>query len=207
MALSMNAPNRARLRLGTPTSIVNGTDVAGGGGGSSAARARFNLYAWSIESRMSATPEIAIDLSGRRAGSSIQVSGTVSITGEGLQGNEQLRLRVALAEKMIHHEGGNGITEHKMVVRRLIGGAEGFVIDTSEGTFEFSASVDVAELEADLHAYLTDWETEHSDRFRGGSGFSAKRHEIDVNQLVLVAFVQDDSNRSVLQARVIDLQK
>ncbi len=198
---------RERVIGGTPTSIVNGTEVSVGGGGSSAAKARFNLYAWSIESRMSATPEIAIDLSGIRAGTSIQVSGTVSITGEGLQGNEQLRLRIALAEKMIHHEGGNGITEHKMVVRKLIGGAEGFVIDTSEGTFEFSASVDVAELETDLLAYLTDWETEHSDRFRGGSGFSARRHEIDVNQLVLVAFVQDDGNRSVLQARVIDLQK
>jgi len=195
-----------RIIGGTPTSIVNGTDVSVGGGGSSAARTRFNLYSWSIQVGMNAVPELEIDLTGQRDGNSILVDGTVSITGTDLSDNEHLRLRVALAEKMVHHEGGNRIAEHKMVVRKLLGGADGVAIDAGEGRLEFAARVDVAELEAQLLAYLTTWEAENVAMFPGSTGFPVKRYEIDEENLVIVAFVQDDSDRSVLQVQVIDLR-
>jgi tetratricopeptide (TPR) repeat protein len=198
---------RERVIGGTPTSIVNGTDAAVGGGRKSAAKSRFDSYSWSIENGMANAPAVEISLSGERTGNTVKMSASVSIVDRSLRENENLRLLVVLAEKVVHHEGSNGVSEHKMVVRKLIGGTDGFAIDTSKEIVEFSGEVDISELEASLLEYLTDWEIEHSGLFREGSGFSAKRHEIDESQLMLVAFVQDDTDRSVLQAMVLDLEK
>jgi hypothetical protein len=198
---------RERVIGGTPTSIVNGTDVSVGGGSSSAARMRFELYSWSIETGMNEVPEVEIDLAGSRDGNSIEVTASAAIIGSDLRGNDHLRLRVALAERVVHHEGGNGVTEHRMVVRKLLGGADGQSIETATGRVAFSARVDIAELEADLRDYLTTWENENSARFTSGTGFTVMRDEIDEENLVIVAFVQDDSDRRVLQARVIDLRR
>ncbi len=43
-------------------------------------------------------------------------------------------------------------------------------------------------------------------RFGSTGGFGAKKHEIDRSNLFLVAFVQDDASKAVLQAKVLELK-
>jgi tetratricopeptide (TPR) repeat protein len=194
-----------RIISGTPTSIVNGTDSATGGGGASAARARFDFYSWSIENGMGGPRQVLIDLSGSRTGRSVSVQAEARVSPMSRPEGD-LRLRIALAERVVHHEGGNGVAEHKMVVRKLIGGNDGFAFDHARGTVAYSGEVDLTGLEADLLSYLTDWETENSSRFGSEGGFEVKRHEIDETKLVLVAFVQDETTRKILQAKVFGLR-
>jgi tetratricopeptide (TPR) repeat protein len=190
---------------GTPTSIVNGIDSSVGGGGAAAAGSRFSGYGWSIEKAMKAAPAVAIGMEAHLDGNALSMSASVSITDAEAVSGQDLRLRVALAERVVHHLGGNGVAEHKMVVRGFLGGPDGFPVDATEGG-AFAASMDLARTEAELLAYLNKWEADNQSRFRGSDGFTAKRHEIDRSGLTLVAFVQDEASKEVLQARVVELR-
>jgi hypothetical protein len=66
--------------------------------------------------------------------------------------------------------------------------------------------VDLVQLESDLRDYLDTWEQENASRFRGGDGFPAKPVEMVRDDLVLVAFVQDDNSKTVLQAKLVPLK-
>ena len=190
---------------GTPTAIFNGTDSSVGGGDAAAASSRFGAYGRSIEKAMKAAPAVTIGLDAHLDGNALSMSASVSIQDAEAVSGQDLRLRVALAEKVVHHRGRNGVEEHKMVVRGFLGGPDGFKVDTAEGG-SFTASLDLAKTEADLLKYLNEWEANNQSRFRGSDGFTAKRNEIDRSGLVLVAFVQDDASREVLQARVTELK-
>ncbi len=188
-----------RLIGGVPTAIINGRDVIGGGGGANIARARFQRYSWSIENQLARPAGVEVVVDGRWEGDRLQVIASYQVTDPDLQTSENLRLRIALAEGPIHHEGSNGVSEHPMVVRQMIGGPEGFAIDAGKQR-SIVNWIDIGELQAELLDYLTTFETEQ------GYDFPARRHEIDRDELVLVAFVQDDSTREILQARVLRLR-
>jgi tetratricopeptide (TPR) repeat protein len=190
---------------GTPTAIINGSESSVGGGGATGAKGRFGLYRWMIEQQISDTPKVAIELEGSRTGQNVTMSATVNVSDPLLLRDGDLKLRVALAEELVHFTGANGVTELRMVVRSLIGGPDGYELDRSGGATEAEGAVDISALESDLLTYLSDWESENSDRFRNTPGFKDKKHEIDESQLFLVAFVQDDSSRKILQTVVLEL--
>ena len=190
---------------GTPTSIIDGTDVVGGGGGASVGKGRFGQYSWSIERHLTTPPRLSIDLQGHLSGNGGSVNVSVEVGDSELVGNENLRLRIALAEKELHYEGGNGVAEHRMVVRTFIGGHDGFELRPN-GKARVRESLDLTDLQETLLDYLNEFESENADRFRSGPGFSRKMHEIDREQLVLVAFVQNDETKEVYQTRVIELR-
>lgn len=187
---------------GTPTSVINGMDISVGGGPDVAAKSRFGLYQWSISEAMHGAPPLAIDLSGGLDGQTVSMEASVAWTGQPLEGD--WRLRVGLAEKEVRYTGANGVSEHKMVVRKLLGGPDGWAVQ-EVGTTTASAEIDIAERERQLMDYLTAFEEQHPDRFRGAGGFSAKKHEIDEDELVLVAFVQNDTTLEVIEAAVFEL--
>lgn len=192
---------------GTPTAIVNGTESSVGGGGATAAKGRFGLYSWMINQQLPGTPKVEIKLTGSRAGQNVSMMASVDVNDPLLLQGGNLKLRVVLAEEMVHFEGRNGVAEHPMVVRAFIGGHDGFALNQGSTTTEASGSIDVSSLEADLLTYLSDWESENSDRFRDTPGFKEKKHEIDESQLYLVAFVQDDSSKQIFQSIIVDLKR
>ena len=190
---------------GTPTAIVNGTESSVGGGGATAAKGRFGLYSWMINQQLPGTPKVNIKLAGSRSGQNVSMSVNVDVNDPLLMHEGNLKLRVVLAEELVHFEGRNGVAEHRMVVRSFIGGHDGFALNQGRKTTEASGSIDISSLESDLLTYLSDWESENSDRFRDTPGFKEKKHEIDESQLFLVAFVQDDSSKQIFQSIIIDL--
>ncbi len=191
---------------GTPTSIFDGTDSSVGGGGAAAGKGKFGAYGWTLEQHLAQEPLLAIDLEGDLAGDEVGMDVRVEIDNTELRGNENLRLRVVLAEKEVHYEGSNGVAEHRMVVRAFLGGADGYQLRAGKKKTRVRDSLDLSVLQSDLLTYLTDWEAENTDRFRNGPGFSRKMNEIDRSQLVLVAFVQNDETKEVYQASVFDLR-
>ena len=92
-----------------------------------------------------------------------------------------------------------------MVTRAFIGGADGFELG-ADGRASVQQEVDLTELQNGLLAYLTDFEENPPERHSEFEGFSEKKHEIDIEALVLVAFVQNDATHEVLQAQVFELR-
>lgn len=191
---------------GTPTSIIDGYDYSVGGGGKSAAKGRFNVYSWTVEQHLAEAPELEIDLTGELNSGEIEMSARVQIGDPDLRNNSSLKLRVVLAEKLLHYEGGNGVAEHRMVVRDFIGGTDGFDLQTGKRTTRVSGNLSLSELDQELLDYLTGWEGENSNRFRRGPGFDRKMNEIDESQLLLVAFVQDNESKKIYQTTVLELK-
>jgi hypothetical protein len=112
-------------------------------------------------------------------------------------------VQILLVEKEIRYLGENGIRFHPMVVRALGGEAgEGYAIDAGgKGTFE--ASFDLDAISKDIKKQLDEYEAKGH---RGESfQFTAKKYQIDRDNLAVVAFVQDNKTRHVLQAGYVDL--
>jgi hypothetical protein len=192
---------------GTPTSIIDGDDYSVGGGPAAAASGRFGLYAWSIERALQAAPAVTLDLQASRRGRTVSARATVNpAKGVSLEGR-RLRLRLALAEKVVHYTGSNGVAEHRMVVRSLPGGPDGIEVNT-KGRTRTDQRVELSAREQELLAYLTEYEQDpaNAGRFRNGGGFKAKTNTIADGGLVVVAFVQDEVTREVLQTAIVEVR-
>ncbi len=200
----MNYYSREVVR-GTPTVIINGTDAVVGGGSRSAARGRFGTYTWMIGRHLTEAPRLDITISAERRDTRLDVTARAHLKNPGSSENEDLRLRLAVAEEVVHYEGSNGVTEHRLVVRGFIGGHDGWALEPGRETTHIDASWDVAAREAELQTYLETFQAENPDSF-AGDGFTELTHEIDESRLVVVAFVQNETTKEIYQARVLDVR-
>jgi len=195
-----------------PSSRVNGTSYYSGGlAHRGAGKKLFNVYRWSIDRELIREPQAAIDLNGIRSGSEISFEVHVHSIDPTFMGTENLRLRLVLAEKEVHYVGLNKLDTHRMVVRDFIGGPEGYPIDPMNSTTKISGIYDIRSLENYLRDYLSEYEenpTLLGDPWPGLKnfwlGFPDEAGGVDEERLVLVAFVQDDETKEVLQAQVLE---
>jgi hypothetical protein len=168
----------------------------GGGGSADAAKSIFDSKIDpAIEKHLAAPPGARIRLQARSTGSTVTVKAAVSkVTSK----SEKLRLQIALAEDMVTYSGENGERFHPMVVRSMALDAtsdQGFALKPAKGgTFEYT--FDVAKAVADAKAHLEDYET---NTRKGEYTFRQKKHEV-AGGLVVVAFVQDEATKKVLQS-------
>jgi tetratricopeptide (TPR) repeat protein len=179
---------------GTPTVIVDGSDKHMGGGLADGASRNFELYKGKIEKRLdAAAPAQLTALKLERKGDDIAISGRVALD-QGIDA-AKTRLRLALAEDVVHYTGGNGIHFHHFVVRKMLGSAEGIRIDDQR---DFSLRANLAELKGQLGSYLDTYEKSRTN-FR----WSEKPIDVRSQDLVVVALVQNDDTREVLQAAFV----
>jgi hypothetical protein len=193
------------LILGTPTSIINGTEIVLGGGSLPAVRSLFFRYSLQVEKDLLATMPVEIALSGARFGNTLTVQSNVTITDPALRGNTSLCLRIALAEKNVRYTGGNELEEHHWVVRSMIGGPEGIPLNTSQTSISYTADVDLGEVEAGLRDHIQGWVARNFVGRKPEEVYDTSCLKIDETQLVLVAFVQDDHTHAILQAKVVEM--
>jgi hypothetical protein len=89
-----------------------------------------------------------------------------------------------------------------MVVRAMAGtDGNGFAIDPSVAKV-YDATFDVSEVSDGLQSYLDGYEKEN-DRF-GSVQFSEKKYLIELENVAVVAFVQDSESKRVLQAAYME---
>jgi hypothetical protein len=205
----------------TPSYFVDG-ESSGGGGGADAAKTIFeSKIDPMIAKHMADAPEAAIVLTAQADKSAVKVKTTVSnVTGA----SDKLRLQIALVEENVRYSGENGTRFHDMVVRTMAAPPApattgdkpeaddaaagtpgtplpvlGFELKPGQGgTFEYT--FDLARAAADALAHLQDYET---NTRKGAYSFRQKKHEMDPGKLSVVAFVQDEATKKILQATFI----
>ena len=178
---------------GVPTFVIDGKKASGGGPRDSTRRVyeRFNP---DIEKGLEKPAGVEVQLRASMEGLNVKVQVSVdNLKSE----SKDLKLQVALVEEMLRYSGENGIRFHPMVVRSLAGpDAAGFPLDAAKpATVEHT--FDLAKISDALKAHLDDYEVNGK---HGKITFSEKKHRIDPAALAVVAFVQDDKTKEVLQA-------
>ena len=179
----------------SPSYFFDG-DGDGGGGSAENAKSIFDSKVDpTIEKHLAVPPEARLSLKATSTASTVKVKADVSkITSK----SEKLRLQIALAEDNVTYSGENGERFHPMVVRSMALDAksdQGFALKPGKGgTFEYT--FDVAKAVADAKAHLENFETVER---KGEYKFRQKKHDI-TGGLVVVAFVQDEATKKILQA-------
>jgi len=206
----------------SPSYYVDG-EASGGGGSADGAKALFESRVdQMVVKHLEEPPEASLKLTAQPAGSTVKVKTTVSNV---KSKSDKLRLHVALVEDLVRYSGENGLRFHDMVVRSMADAPAptaaakpeaakadaakpadskvpavpektlGFALKPGQGgTFEYT--FDVQKATAEALAHLQDFET---NTRKGAYSFRQKKHEIDAGKLSVVAFVQDEATKKILQ--------
>jgi len=183
---------------GVPSYAIDG-EKNSGGGSREMTRDFYNRTAPTIEKRLTVAPDARLTLDATGNTAAVKVKATVDEVKRG----SKIKLQVALVEEVLRFSGENGVRFHPMVVRSLAGpDAAGFPVDASKPT-AVEVTFDLAKITQELKTHLDEFEAKRKDdKF----AFALKKHEIDPNALSVVAFVQDEDTKQVLQATSIKLK-
>jgi hypothetical protein len=181
-----------RLR-GTPSVLLNGVPASPGGGDSAAGWEKYDDYKDSLLPLLETPATAKLKASATRKGDKINIDVTAS---DVQADSDDLRLRVVLVEEQIAYTGGNKLAEHHHVVRAFAGGVEGEKVAKGKAVNK-TLTVDLDAVRKDLRAYL--------DKTAKDTPFPKKDRPLDLKNLRVVAFVQNDATREVLQAVQVDV--
>ena len=110
---------------------------------------------------------------------------------------ERTVLRFVLVEQRVRFAGQSGVRYHANVVRAMPGGVKGFPL--TKKAHEQTVTIDKAEVRAKLDKFL--------DEFARAEGeFPKPDRPLALDNLKLVALVQNDATGEVLQAVQVDLK-
>lgn len=185
---------------GVPTSAIDGTAAVGGGNAEAAPKIYTDSVEPAIEKRLIKAPAAKVDLRATSTDTAVTARVSVSKTPKRAK---KLRLHVVLAEARVRYSGENGVRFHPMVVRSVArgeAGALGFPV-TAGKPLKVDYAFDIAKIVGEAKDHLDDFET--NNRRFGKFQFMAKKHEIDAATLSVVAFVQDEETKEILQAAIV----
>jgi hypothetical protein len=171
----------------TPTAIIDGRRVIRPAGGDEEAGERYESLVTAIESELETAAKAELKLAATRKDNKVTITAEVTKAAET---GDDVRLRVVLVEEQVAYKGGNGLPVHRHVVRAMPGGEEGTVVKGK--TLKKTFTVDLEELRKKLTAYL--------DAYNKKRPFPDKSRPLELKNLRVVAFVQNDKNGQVLQA-------
>jgi hypothetical protein len=198
-----NPATQARAKVygvtGVPSYAIDG-DRTTGGGSREMTKGFYDRVRPTIEKRLNTAADADVKLDASLSAGTVKVSAKV----DGVKSEaKKLRLQIALAEETLRYSGENGIRFHPMVVRAMAGEmAGGFAVEAGKGT-SAEWSFDLAAITKELKVHLDEFEEKRKDdKF----AFAEKKHEIDATNLVVVAFVQDEDSKQILQSTVIRLK-
>jgi hypothetical protein len=119
--------------------------------------------------------------------------------------SDKLKLHIVLAEDKLRYTGENGVRFHPMVVRSVAGPEYGGLPITAKDGQNFEWSFDLTTIATEIKKHLDEYE---QAGHRGESfTFSEKKGQIDPGNLTVVAFVQDEKSKAVLQAATIKVRR
>jgi hypothetical protein len=107
---------------------------------------------------------------------------------------EDTKLRLVLIEEAVRYPGTNRQRIHHHVVRAMPGGVEGFAL--KEATAKQEVKVNLADLKKSLAKYL---------EAANHGPFLDDEPPLDLKHLIVVAFIQNDKSKEVLQATQADV--
>ncbi|HEY7426135.1 MAG TPA: hypothetical protein VH682_18030 [Gemmataceae bacterium] len=178
---------------GTPSLLLNGKEASPGGGGSSAGWEKYDEYKETLLPLLETPAAAKLKASATRKGDKINIDVTAS---DVQADSDDLRLRVVLVEEQIAYTGGNKLAEHHHVVRAFAGGVEGEKVAKGKPLTK-TLTVDLDTVRKGLREYL--------DKTDKDTPFPKKDRPLDLKNLRVVAFVQNDATREVLQAVQVEV--
>jgi hypothetical protein len=197
-----NPGSEARLEFysqqvdGTPTYLFNGRAVDAGAGSADEATEAYEDLRKALDPLLEKPARAKLTASAVRKGDKIDITAEVS----NIDRPDPLnRLIIALVEEEIHYQGGNQVRVHHHVVRDLPGGKSGLAV--RDDSAKQTVSVDLTELRKRLTEYLADY-AKNSDQ-----PFPNKERPMELKNLKVVAFVQNDRTKEVLQAVQVDVRQ
>jgi hypothetical protein len=187
-----NADTVARARYyganSTPTTLFNGRAAASGGGPMAFAESKFKSYCDVIDPLLETPAVCQLSASAKRNGDKIMIEATVK--GMADPGPDK-KLRLVLVEESIRYVGSNKLRFHHQVVRAMPGGVDGVALTKKK--ISSTNEVDLAALRKGLNGYLDDYAATVRP-------FPRPNRPMDFHGLRVIAFVQDDATREILQA-------
>jgi tetratricopeptide (TPR) repeat protein len=184
---------------GVPTMVIDGATSPGGGGSRDATKRVYDRITAEIDKKLNVPAEAKLKLGASLKGSIVKTSVTADqVTKE----SPDLKLHILLVEEKLRYTGENGVRFHPMVVRSMAG-AEGTGLNlTSKGplTWDF----DLAAISAGIKKHLDEYE---AGGHRGNMfTFAEKKYEINPKDLLVVAFVQDEKTKAILQTTMLKVK-
>ncbi len=176
---------------GVPMMRVDGKAGPDIGGPITDAKGGYAALRKAVEPGLDEGLSAAIDLKVERRGDVLEVRSTVD---QKAPAKHPLRLRYALVEELVHYAGRNGRRVHHNVVRATPGGGEGVPIDAK--TFDHSVTIDLTRTVRELEAAIAAQSGENSERH-----YPDNYHVTGFGRLAVVAFVQEEETRAVVQTR------
>ncbi|TWT60144.1 hypothetical protein [Rubinisphaera italica] len=188
-----NSDSEARFSYygdgGTPTLIINGRPASSVGGFVFHAENHYEELLPIVGSLINEPSSVVINLDATAEGDKMKIKVEVSGVAES---RTAVRLRLLIVDPLIHFDAPNGIRLHEMVVRDMPAGTNGIAIKDGKATFE--KTVSISELKAEIMADL--------NTFQKNRGYQFEDVPSDFTKLKVVAFVQDDDSRLVLQSTI-----
>jgi hypothetical protein len=175
--------------LGTPTIFFNGKEAQSGGGFLAETEDKHYQYRRLIDTLLENRTKAQLQVDAVQKGDTITLTAHVADLDEP---GDQVRLRFALVEPWAAYTGANNLHFHHHLVRAMPGGADGFALKQKDG--KHTVTVNVEELRKELNQYLDAGE------------FPPENRPLNLRRLQVVAFVQNDATREVLQAVQVDVQ-
>ena len=172
-----------------PTALVNGKSAGVAPGPLQGARKAYAEFRKAIDPLLDKDAEAKLAVEATRKGNEIAVKANwsdLARTGEGI------RLRFMLVENRIRYPSENGLSYHHAVVRAFPGGAKGTALTKKAGDQSVTANLD--DIRKKLGEYLDDVKISSTDQL------------LALKNLRVVAIIQDDDSKDVLQAVQVEVK-
>ena len=185
----------------TPSYFINGGDRQSGGGiNRRESKIFYDKATPLIDAQLENPREADLKLSAALENNLIKATANYgNIKGD----YSSLRLFIGLVENELSYMGGNGVRFHPMVVRELGGdGRDGFAITDKTGKIEWQFNL--AKISDDLKNYTDKYERD-LQKDEPDFAFSEKKYQINGKDLSVIAFIQDEKTKVVLQSVVVNL--
>jgi hypothetical protein len=179
---------------GTPALLLNGKLAFGQGGGIDDSEKIYGEFRKRIDPLLEKDAQAEVEVSAARRGNKIEINAEVA---EVATPGDNIRLRFVLVEQTQRYIGPNGIRFHHHVVRAMPGGDKGFPV--KEKKIRQAVSVDLVELKKQLTQYV------NAVAKKTKAKFPEPDEVLDLKNLRVVAFVQNDKTKEVLQAKEVDV--
>jgi tetratricopeptide (TPR) repeat protein len=195
---------------GVPNFAVDGEKDNRGGGGRDNTKASYERIVAKLDKALETAPDAELQLNASLDGNTVRVKATPANLKDG---KDKVQLQIVLVEELISYSGENGVRFHPMVVRNIANldvppkattpappPVGGFTVDranpaATEYTF------DLAKISADAKTYLDDYEK--NGRHGPDTKFSKKPVQVNTAHLSVVAFLQEEPTKKVLQSAYV----
>jgi hypothetical protein len=179
---------------GTPTLILNGKPGPAIGGDAYDGMESYEDCLNALNPLLETASKATLKASATRKGNKINITAEASdLAALG----EKMKLRLVLVEDLVSYKGGNGIAQYHSVVRALPGGPAGLAL--KEKTAKQTVTVDLDDLRKELKKYLDQYADEVDT-------FPNKERPMELKNLHVIAFVQNDQTREVYQAVRVEVK-